>query len=448
MSLFAALCIGAMLLAVFLQLGPYGVTAASVLVPAIEYAAIMTALGALFGLFRTGERKSLSVVVPRTLMALVIGLPVAYLFFGLAPDGQAARSVLIYAALFTLAAMIAVRPSLLAAVDAGTGARRMLIVGTGADAQAVQDVIEAQGARRAMVVGFYPAGPDELQDAERPGKVPCFPSTMALPTIVDRFRVDEVIVAVREQRGGVLPIRDLLECRIAGVPVYDLSAFYESASGEVPIDTLKASWLIYGGGFVQNPLRTFTKRLFDVCVSSVLLVLAVPVIVLAALAILAEGRAPILFVQDRVGRAGRVFRCFKLRTMRTDAEKDGIARWARPNDERVTRVGRVLRKLRIDELPQLVNVLRGEMSMVGPRPERPTFVGQLKDQIRFYDIRHSIKPGVTGWAQVRYTYGSSVEDAQRKLQFDLYYVKNNSLTLDILILVETVRVVLFGEGAQ
>jgi sugar transferase (PEP-CTERM system associated) len=448
MSLFAVLCIGSMLLAVALQLGPYGVSARHALVPAFEYAAIMTALGTMFGLFRAGERKTLAIVVSRTLMALAVGLPLTYALLSLAPDGQSARSVLAYVALFTVAAVITVRPTVLAAVDAGAGARRMLIIGTGADAQAVQEVIDAQGSRRAVVVGFYPAGPDELPMGDRPGKVPCFPSTLQLPTIVERFKVDEVIVAVREQRGGVLPIRDLLECRIAGVPVRDLSAFYEKASGEVPIDSLKASWLIYGGGFIQSPVRTFIKRLFDMVISFALLVLALPVIVLAAIAILAESGAPILFTQERVGRGGRVFRCFKLRTMRTDAEKDGIARWAMANDSRITRVGRLLRKLRIDEIPQLVNVLRGEMSLVGPRPERPCFVGQLKDQIRFYDVRHSIKPGVTGWAQVRYSYGSSVEDAQRKLQFDLYYVKNHTLTLDILILVETVRVVLFGEGAQ
>jgi len=177
-------------------------------------------------------------------------------------------------------------------------------------------------------------------------------------------------------------------------------------------------------------------------------VLNLPLMFLAALAIFIESGGPVLFTQERVGRGGRIFKCVKFRSMTTDAEKDGVARWATTNDSRVTRVGRVMRKMRIDELPQLFNVLRGEMSLVGPRPERPVFVAQLKDQIRFYDVRHSIKPGITGWAQVRYSYGSSIEDAQRKLQYDLYYVKNHSLALDIQVLVETIRVVLFGEGAQ
>jgi lipopolysaccharide/colanic/teichoic acid biosynthesis glycosyltransferase len=175
---------------------------------------------------------------------------------------------------------------------------------------------------------------------------------------------------------------------------------------------------------------------------------ALPVLLLAALAILLESGLPVLFRQERVGQGGRPFRVLKLRTMRVDAEHDGIARWATRGDSRVTRVGRVLRKLRIDELPQLINVLNGEMSLVGPRPERPEFVAQLREEIRFYDLRHSIKPGLTGWAQIRYPYGASIDDARRKLQFDLFYVKNNSLVLDVLILAETVRVVLFGEGAQ
>jgi sugar transferase (PEP-CTERM system associated) len=275
-----------------------------------------------------------------------------------------------------------------------------------------------------------------------------FPHSVNLPTIVERFKVNEVIIAVREQRGGVLPIRDLLECRVRGVRVRDLSAFYERVRGEVPIESLKASWLIYADGFAQNATRAFIKRTFDVTLSVVLLFLALPVMALAAAGIFLEGRGPIFFLQERVGRGGRLFLCVKFRSMQTDAEGDGVARWASANDARITRVGRLMRKMRIDELPQLFNVLSGEMSLVGPRPERPPFVAGLKNDIRFYDLRHSIKPGVTGWAQVRYPYGSSVEDSQRKLQYDLFYLKNHSLALDVLILMETVRVVLFGEGAQ
>jgi sugar transferase (PEP-CTERM system associated) len=338
---------------------------------------------------------------------------------------------------------------LLSALVGGLGARRTLIIGTGPEALAVEELIERHGARGSAVVGFYPAGGPGEQGAEgRAGRAPTFPATLKLQSIVERFGVNEVIVAVREQRGGALPVNDLLECRVAGIPVSDLSAFHERVRGEVPVSSLKASWLIYGDGFVQSPLRRFTKRSMDIAVALFLLFLAMPVLLFAMLAIVLESGLPIFFTQERVGRAGRRFKVLKLRTMRTDAEADGVARWASATDARVTRVGRILRKLRIDELPQLINVLRGEMSLVGPRPERPVFVEKLRESIRFYEVRHSVKPGLTGWAQIRYSYGASVDDARRKLEFDLFYVKNNSVVLDTLILAETVRVVLFGEGAQ
>jgi sugar transferase (PEP-CTERM system associated) len=241
---------------------------------------------------------------------------------------------------------------------------------------------------------------------------------------------------------------DLLACRISGVPVLDLAGFSERSKGEVPTDSLKASWLIYGEGFVQGALRSGVKRLFDVVSSSILLLFAAPVMAVTALAIWIEGGGPVIYRQERVGLGGRTIVCPKFRSMRNDAEKDGVARWAQKNDSRITRVGAFIRRTRIDELPQLFMVLRGEMSLVGPRPERPSFVAELRQQIPFYDLRHSVKPGVTGWAQVRYAYGASVEDARRKHQFDLYYVKNHSLFLDLLVLIETVTVVLFREGSQ
>ncbi len=438
-----------MLLAVFLQLGPYGVSAMTAFVPAAQFAAIATALGVVFSLFRVGETKSLTVVFVRTSIVLVLGFPIAYAVFGDATAGSQARDVLGSASLYTLAAVMLIRMTVSTVLDTGFGLQRILIVGTGAEALAVEKVIDQIGPRRSVVVGFYPAGADNAPAfADGAGRATRFPRSIDLTAIVKRFRVDEVIVAVREQRGGALPIRELLECRTCGVPVRDLSAFYERVRGEVPIESLKASWLIYGDGFAQDRTRTFVKRAFDIVLAAILLLLALPVMVAAAIAIFLETGAPIFIMQERVGRCGRSFLCVKFRSMRTDAEQDGVPRWASANDERVTRVGKWIRKLRIDELPQLFNVLTGEMSLVGPRPERPAFVADLRQQIRFYDIRHSIKPGITGWAQVRFPYGSSVADSQRKLQFDLYYVKNHSLALDVLILVETVRVVLFGEGAQ
>jgi len=449
MGLFAAFCVAAMLLAVSIQLGPYGIAPRSALLAAFEFALVTTAVGTALGLFRSDERKSLAVVFSRTVLALAIGVPLTYLLFSVLPYGGAPRAVLPYAALFTLAGVILIRPVVVAVMANSVAGRRMLIIGTGPEALAVEELIESHGPRGSVIVGFYPAGsPDEQADAGKKGNAPTFPANLKLQAVVERFRVTEVIVAAREQRGGAMPLTDLLECRVAGVPVCDLSAFYERMRGEVPVDSLKASWLIYGAGFDQNGLRRLVKRTTDVVAATILLMLALPVLLLAALAILLESGLPVLFRQERVGQGGRTFKVLKLRTMRVDAEHDGVAKWATRGDSRVTRVGRVLRKLRIDELPQLINVLNGEMSLVGPRPERPEFVAQLREEIRFYDLRHSIKPGLTGWAQIRYPYGASINDAQRKLQFDLFYVKNNSLVLDVLILAETVRVVLFGEGAQ
>lgn len=447
MVIFAVCCACTMLLAVFLQLGPQGLD--TMLLSAVQFALIMTLVGVVFSLFRVGEPRSLTVVLVRTSIALAAGFPIAYFAFGYTHDASAARQVLAAASLYALLVVMLIRATVSTMLGTGLGLRRILIVGTGSEALAVEKIIDEMGPRRSVVVGFYPAGPSaSSDDAGAAGKAPRFPGSIALPAIVERFKVDEVIIAVREQRGGVLPIRDLLDCRVGGVPVRDLSAFYERVRGEVPIESLKASWLIYGDGFAQDATRTLIKRIFDAVLAAMLLVLALPLMLVTVVAIFLESGGPIFFLQERVGRSGRPFLCVKFRSMKCDAELDGVPRWASVNDSRVTRVGRLIRKLRIDELPQLFNVLSGEMSLVGPRPERPAFVAGLREQIRFYDVRHSIKPGVTGWAQVRYAYGSSVEDAKRKLQYDLYYVKNHSLSLDFLILVETVRVVLLGEGAQ
>ena len=324
------------------------------------------------------------------------------------------------------------------------GSPRVLIVGTGREAQSIADDLRQPGRAQRSVVGFYPAGPEDV----RPSAARVFDRSDSISALVQRFQVDEVIVAVREQRGGAVPMDQLLDCRLGGTPVLDLAGFYERTKGQVPTESLKASWLVYGHGFVQGPVRTAVKRAFDVACSSLLLALASPVMLLTALLIKLDSPGPVIYRQERVGLGGRSFMCLKFRSMRTDAERDGVARWATKNDARVTRVGAFIRKCRIDELPQLFSVLKGEMSLVGPRPERPSFVAQLREQIPFYDIRHSVKPGVTGWAQVRYSYGASVEDARRKHEYDLYYVKNNSLFLDLLVLVETVSVVLFREGAQ
>ena len=243
-----------------------------------------------------------------------------------------------------------------------------------------------------------------------------------------------------------MPVGQLLDCKVEGIDVVDYQIFWERENGGIDIEALEPSWLTYSDGFRLSPLNNAMKRAFDIIVSLGLLVCALPVMAIAAVAVRLECPGPVLYRQERVGFGGKSFNILNFRSMRDDAERDGI-RWAANSDPRVTRVGHIIRKFRIDELPQLFNVLRGDMSFVGPRPERPFFVGQLAKAIPFYGERHSVKPGITGWAQVNSPYGASIEDAKQKLAYDLYYVKNRTLFLDLVILVHTVRVILFSEGA-
>jgi sugar transferase (PEP-CTERM system associated) len=265
---------------------------------------------------------------------------------------------------------------------------------------------------------------------------------------VKRHQVNEIVIAVRDRRGGVLPVQELLECRLRGIAITDLASFFERERCQLHLESLNMSWMIFGEGFRQGFVRETVKRFFDVITSAVIVLVTLPVMLITALCILFEDGGPVLYLQERVGQGGKVFTVFKFRSMRKDAERDGRPRWAGADDDRTTRVGRIIRKLRIDELPQILNVLRGDMSFVGPRPERPFFVEQLASKIPYYGARHSIKPGITGWAQVRYPYGASLDDAVEKLQYDLYYVKNHTLFLDIMVLIETVQVVLWGKCAR
>jgi sugar transferase (PEP-CTERM system associated) len=417
------------------------------LLPAAAFASFMALLYSFFGLYRRGAiTVSSKALLGRALLAVAMGSCVAYLALEAEGSSRYAMPLLVSAVPLMLVSAAMVRGFVFLARRASVGVRRVLIVGTGPEAQGVARDLSAGGSTRHTVVGYYPAGAESPFEGGA-GRT-LFSSSLTIDQIVQRHKVDEVIVAVREQRGGTVPMDQLLACRIRGIPVLDLAGFFERAKGEVPTESLKASWLVYGHGFVQGSLRTATKRVFDLVASALLLVIASPLMLMTALAVRLESPGPVIYRQERVGLGGRSFMCLKFRSMRNDAENDGVARWATKNDARVTRVGSFIRKCRIDELPQLISVLRGEMSLVGPRPERPSFVSQLQEQIPFYDIRHSVKPGVTGWAQVRYSYGATVEDARRKHQFDLYYVKNNSLFLDLLVLVETVSVVLFREGAH
>ncbi|MDZ7594149.1 MAG: TIGR03013 family XrtA/PEP-CTERM system glycosyltransferase [Thiobacillus sp.] len=270
----------------------------------------------------------------------------------------------------------------------------------------------------------------------------------SLPELATRLQISEIILAVRDRRSGGLPVPDLLTCKLRGIRVLELSSFFERENGHLQLDSMNASWMILAEGFHQGMLRDTIKRLFDLVVSAAMLAVSLPIMVLTALLIKLESPGPVLYRQERVGQGGRNFTILKFRSMCVDAEKDGKPRWAGQNDSRVTLTGRFIRRTRIDELPQVFNVFFGDMSFVGPRPERPYFVQDLTQKIPYYGVRHTVKPGITGWAQVRYAYGATDEDAMHKLQYDLYYVKNHSLFLDLMILFQTAQVVLWGKGVR
>lgn len=259
--------------------------------------------------------------------------------------------------------------------------------------------------------------------------------------------IDRVIVALDEKRGK-LPVEALMKVRLSGVEVEDATSFLERTSGKIAVETLLPSWLIFGDGFRVSPARRILKRTMDILHAVPMLLVAAPVMAVVAVLIKLDSRGNVFFIQDRVGLNGKEFRLFKFRSMVSNAEELSGPTWCTQNDPRITRVGRFMRKCRIDELPQLINVLKGEMSLVGPRPERRHFVDQLKLMIPYYDLRHTVRPGVTGWAQVEYQYGSTIEETQEKLKYDLYYVKNNDVLMDLLIVLKTVKVVLLGHGAR
>jgi sugar transferase (PEP-CTERM system associated) len=410
----------------------------------VSFAAGLFVINSASGLYEVAPLGSFSRACAKALLVLLVALPLAYAIFGLLPADMVSRGAIQFTVMAGVSALVMRRVYVSHWGTARTARTRILIFGAGAAAVVVGKTLKASDPN-AHIVG-YVAGPNEIETAVPPEEL--LSLTGSLTETVERLNVDEIVVALTERRAGSMPLRQLLDCKLAGIKVYDLNSHFEKTLGQIRIDYLSASWLIFGDGFNQGAWRTAVKRVFDILSALVLIVVSAPIMVITAILIKLESPGPVLYRQERTGQLGKSFNVTKFRSMRTDAEKDGKPRWATTNDSRVTRVGNVIRRLRIDELPQLFNVLKGEMSMVGPRPERPFFVEQLTQEIPFYAVRHSVKPGVTGWAQVRYHYGSTVEDSQEKLQYDLYYVKNHTLFLDLVVLLETVGVVLTGKGAR
>ena len=321
---------------------------------------------------------------------------------------------------------------------------RILVVGTGDTARKITRQILAQRDFAYRVVGFIDE--DERRIGERVVNPGIIGTPTDIPRLIEQHQVHRIVVGLSDRRGR-LPINELLRAKMRGVRVEDATTTYERVTGKILIDDLRPSWLIFSDGFRVSRRTRWMKRGIDLVLSLVLAVLAAPLMLLTAIAVALESGFPILYCQERVGENGRLFTLCKFRSMRKDAERAGQPVWATDGDSRVTRVGRFIRKTRLDELPQLWNVVRGDMSFVGPRPERQFFVSELEKQIPFYQQRHAVKPGLTGWAQVKYRYGSTIEDATEKLRYDLYYIKHLSIFFDLTIVFDTVKVVLFRKGA-
>lgn len=412
---------------------------------ALIFSAAMAASLLAFGLYSSRQRARGVGIMARVFLAMIGGILVTALCFSLIPAFSLGRSVLSLATVSAAAIVMTLRLGVSHFVDAAPLRRRVLVFGAGQHAALVSQLRRRADQRAFSVAGFVRPAGELLSVPEQR----LLNADQGLLELCKAHQVDEIVVAMDDRRRA-FPASGLLECRIAGIQVVDVTTFLERETGRVRLDVLNPSWLIFGQGFSRSSLRLFVSTLLDCAASGVLLIVSLPAMLITALAIKLEDgwRAPVLYRQERVGLRGKIFKLLKFRSMCEDAEVNGQARWAQKNDPRVTRVGAVMRKLRIDELPQLLNVLRGDMSLVGPRPERPQFVASLSEKIPYYMHRHCVKPGITGWAQLCYPYGASDREALEKLEYDLYYIKNSGFTFDLSILLQTAEVVFFGKGAR
>lgn len=394
------------------------------------------------GIYGADALRSMRFAFARLLVAVSLGIIALSVIDFAIPGSTMWRSTLLYGMAF--AVLLLVLNRLIIGSFLGTAAfrRRVMVLGAGNRAMRLKLLAEQESSGFAIVsfIGMN-EGEQVVEEAIARGAV------HDLGRFVENLGVSEVVLALEERRNS-LPLKDLLRMKTMGMHINDFSSFMERETGRVDLDSVNPSWLIFSDGFSSGRmLSSAAKRVFDVTASSVLLLLTFPIIALFAVLVKLDSKGPAFFRQPRVGLFGENFDVIKLRSMRTDAEKDGV-KWAEENDPRITRLGRFIRKVRIDELPQTWSVLKGEMSFVGPRPEVPKFVADLEEKLPYYAERHMVKPGITGWAQINYPYGASIEDARHKLEYDLYYAKNYTPFLDLLILLQTLRVVLWPEGAR
>jgi sugar transferase (PEP-CTERM system associated) len=441
-----ALIIGAMYVAAVIRLGERGLIHMTLNIHKALLVAGVTQLWLYFGDlydFRViSDRRELFVRAVHALGATSLTLAAIYYWF---PDTIIGRGVFVLAAFLVITLLFGWRVAFDWTSRRMGPRERLLLVGTGEGAVRLARELYERSDLGIKIVGFIDPDPARVgTPVINPGVIGTIED---IPAIVRARRVDEVVVSLSDAR-GMLPMDKLLEMKLDGVRFDHLASIYEKYTGKIAVENLRPSWLIFSEGFNKSRVQRVAKRAIDLVLALIGVVVAAPVMLLVALAVRLTSKGPALYHQQRVGQHGRVFTLHKFRSMRTDAEKDTGAVWARQNDDRITPLGKVLRRTRLDELPQLWNVLCGHMSVVGPRPERPEFVSTLSKQIRFYGQRHSVRPGLTGWAQVSYTYGASVEDAMEKLQYELFYIKNMSIALDLFIIAKTVKTVLMRKGGQ
>ena len=398
------------------------------------------------GLYQGNIREGMSGILLRLFISLLASWGIVTIFFYLLPNVDFGRGIMPIAQLQSFFIIGTLRAIFLELVDTETFKKRILVYGAGQSASIIDSKLRRKADRRRFnTVGYVLLEKQDLAVDEKK----LLTVSGSLYDYAELNDIDEIVVAKSDMKSDV-PVDELVECKFRGVAVLDIMSFFEREVGQIRIDIMDPKWLVFSEGYYQSDIKDGIKRIFDLVASFAILALASPFMILTIIAIwIEEGfRAPIFYNQIRVGKNASEYPVYKFRSMRTDAEKKGKAVWANKEDSRVTRVGNFIRKTRIDELPQIYNVLNGTMSFVGPRPERPEFVKELAKEIRYYHERHLVKPGVTGWAQLLYPYGASAKDSYQKQLFDMYYVKNKSLFLDLLILLQTVEVVLFGKGAR
>ena len=411
--------------------------------PSLVFCVVMLLSSTGMGLYQRAHDIGDMALLLRIFAGFLVGGAILGVLFNFFPQLFPWHRVAPYAMVVSLAGILVSRFLFFKSVDRESIRRRILVLGAGNHGLMIQKFESRNLPRAFKVIGYLCMGNEPI--LVEPENILALDKNLL--AIADDEDIDEIVIAPDDRRGNI-NFGAILDCKIAGYHVVDLLSFFEREAGLLPVNILQPGWLVYSDGFRLAGMAQVFKRWFDVFASLTLLIVTWPFFLLTTLAIIIESGwgAPVLYRQVRVGLNGQPFSVIKFRSMRTDAEKDGKARWAQVNDDRITRVGKFIRKVRIDELPQLYNVLKGEMSFVGPRPERPEFVSSFSETIPFYAERHRVKPGITGWAQLCYPYGSSYEDAIEKLQYDLYYIKNYSSFLDLLIMLQTVEVVLWGKG--